>query len=486
MTVRLRIFSGTHKGAELDLTPGDWSVGSDALCDILLSDVAPQQATLRVGEDGSVFLLPGPYNEDEPAQGQALPHFAPVHWGAVCVAVGPCHAAWPAIDATPAPASDEHGPAQEGPRDGPQEGPREGEDSPLTLAAPTAENGHVSDARRQAQGNGQATNTGHNGPQNGTQAQVFESHGGIFGYAGRKAAWFSPARLVLMLLLLALTAGGVWQWVTPDTPQQRRENIEAVLRAEGLKASAFDVEERLGAWTVRGVVTDDKKLQDVSAALRGLGLVLHLDIVSQQAVAAALEARITAEGARLSVTQRGDTLRLAGYAFDAKSLQALLQPLEADCQRAGLRQDVIFWAELRPQLKDSLAALKLQDRVRLTPGPYTIALDATALGATQQDALRTLEREVADMARGISPLTRPVSATVSTSGKPQVAALKATLCDQIRVKASSGQGAGMLVLFEGREYAPGAHLPSGMQVQEVRPEYVTLVQGHRLVYCPGR
>ncbi|MBQ7457159.1 MAG: type III secretion system inner membrane ring subunit SctD [Desulfovibrio sp.] len=56
----LRVFSGVHLGACLSLQPGEWEIGADDACDLILQGLAPHHAKLTVGEgeSPSVSVLP--------------------------------------------------------------------------------------------------------------------------------------------------------------------------------------------------------------------------------------------------------------------------------------------------------------------------------------------------------------------------------------------------------------------------------------------
>ena len=55
----IRLFSGKHYGAEIELNPGTWVFGSDDSCDIILSDpsLARRHAALTISENGATFTV---------------------------------------------------------------------------------------------------------------------------------------------------------------------------------------------------------------------------------------------------------------------------------------------------------------------------------------------------------------------------------------------------------------------------------------------
>ncbi|MDY6010064.1 MAG: type III secretion system inner membrane ring subunit SctD [Duodenibacillus sp.] len=58
--IEIRILSGLHLGARIDLTPGTWVLGSDESCDLILSDsgLAARHCAFDVLENGTVRVTP--------------------------------------------------------------------------------------------------------------------------------------------------------------------------------------------------------------------------------------------------------------------------------------------------------------------------------------------------------------------------------------------------------------------------------------------
>jgi len=59
-TIILRIYSGVHLGAQIELTPGTWTVGRDESCDIILTDknIAGRHVALTLSESGKITAKP--------------------------------------------------------------------------------------------------------------------------------------------------------------------------------------------------------------------------------------------------------------------------------------------------------------------------------------------------------------------------------------------------------------------------------------------
>jgi type III secretion protein D len=107
---RLRILSGQHAGATLDLTPGNHSIGPDHDCDISITDWTFPPLRVAVSRDGDVLAHwtegrpPGASDTSaasvvggvDPAAGsQRFVDFEPCAFGDVVLCVGPADKAWP-------------------------------------------------------------------------------------------------------------------------------------------------------------------------------------------------------------------------------------------------------------------------------------------------------------------------------------------------------------------------------------------------------
>lgn len=53
--VCLYVFSGPHLGACVELAEGNWVVGSDDACDIILTGLAPRHAVLDISSGDNAF-----------------------------------------------------------------------------------------------------------------------------------------------------------------------------------------------------------------------------------------------------------------------------------------------------------------------------------------------------------------------------------------------------------------------------------------------
>ncbi|ALS96220.1 HrpD5 family protein [Xanthomonas oryzae] len=89
MTMQLRVLTGTHAGARLDLAPGRYTLGSDPQTDIRIDDWPGCSLSIEVDQDGQIR-----YSSD------ALPEtffvaFQPVRFGPLVLCVGDAGADWP-------------------------------------------------------------------------------------------------------------------------------------------------------------------------------------------------------------------------------------------------------------------------------------------------------------------------------------------------------------------------------------------------------
>ena len=89
---RLRILSGAHAGAYLDLSPGLHRIGRTDDCDISITDWRFDALTLRLGDDG---IATAQWTGKGP-RGLRLDDLVPVDFDGVVVCTGPSGVDWPA------------------------------------------------------------------------------------------------------------------------------------------------------------------------------------------------------------------------------------------------------------------------------------------------------------------------------------------------------------------------------------------------------
>ena len=103
----LKILSGPNCGAEAELVPGRYVLGSDSGCDIVLADsaIAPNHLALEIKQNGQETLtravpLEGQSllkNERIEANGAQVEDFALLTLGGTYIILGPADQLWPAL-----------------------------------------------------------------------------------------------------------------------------------------------------------------------------------------------------------------------------------------------------------------------------------------------------------------------------------------------------------------------------------------------------
>ncbi len=454
MSIILRILSGVHKDAKIELSPGDWEIGSDALCDILLNDVARHQATLKVYDDTKIMLIPKQEAEivDNYIQGQLVPAEGVEVALYTCISFGQVHAAlgaaeinqWPSISIPTMQEMENHSNTIE-----------------------TAEN----------IANEQVSNQSQTLSLNGDNLTINTKN-------GLKAKSIAQ-RILLFFLLIALCVGGISSLTGPSKAELQRQDIEAVLNS----LDALDLtikEDNDFVWHVSGGVKDSQIQEQLEQALKGLPFEVKTEFISLADIAQSLETRIKAEGSLLRVQVLSSGLSIAGYIYDDKNLQSLLAPMQDALDKINFNKNITYYNKIKDNLQASLAALGLQSVIHLTPGPYAILIENSALSPEQKKNLGIFVQEVVGMTRGVMPFVKPKPVQTSNSSEPK--SLNQTHAVQEKEFCSSleigSQGSKMYVIYQDNHYNQGARLPNGFVVQEVRETYSTFVKNDLLVYCP--
>ncbi|PXX21925.1 type III secretion protein D [Burkholderia pyrrocinia] len=96
----LRVITGFHSGAQLDLSPGSITIGSARDDDIRITDWTGSAIELTVANDGVVQIRRSPDVESnesvvDTSEPETLADFVPVQFGDIVICVGPAHVDWP-------------------------------------------------------------------------------------------------------------------------------------------------------------------------------------------------------------------------------------------------------------------------------------------------------------------------------------------------------------------------------------------------------
>jgi type III secretion protein D len=86
---QIRILTGAHAGARLDLAPGDYRIGTDPGADLQLLDWPGAEARLQVDADGAVRI------EQPPGEQVWLVDHVPMPFGKIALCMGDSDGPWP-------------------------------------------------------------------------------------------------------------------------------------------------------------------------------------------------------------------------------------------------------------------------------------------------------------------------------------------------------------------------------------------------------
>lgn len=90
----LRVLTGVHVGASLELTPGSHRIGSDEEADVYLSDWQGPDAALEVSSAELISISRGD-PDSEQAEAVLLADFVPMQFDDLVLCIGPSDVAWP-------------------------------------------------------------------------------------------------------------------------------------------------------------------------------------------------------------------------------------------------------------------------------------------------------------------------------------------------------------------------------------------------------
>lgn len=496
------LFSGLHAGARIELTEGDWVIGSDDSCDLILADegFAPRHASVSVksGEvgivtlDGKVTTLDGRavVNEVWPKGSVLLFGTVAVAWGAPDDSDdywSDLRSRWRETLTPSAPAASAK---ENAPSDGknPKAEGQKGADAP---EAPEAE--PTSEAEPPKKGKGALVGTalflaillagGWTLARDAELRKSFEAdlaqsnpnavtalYSSVFGGEGLLArmGWLTPAALpddVLVANLREKLAKEGFDRVTPE------------------KAGT-------GVWLLSGRVADDSQRGRLVKLARTLEVpaVLDVDVDTDRTAPwlSAFESRGFKTEVHLEGTAKEPILTVLGFMqtkdVEEKAFNEVAWELSADL--TDVKRRIVHESDVKPLLERALKEQGLDDvTIGWHPGRITLSAPLTPktrnmLAAAMQQVGRTVHVPLSyELLHREARKTPPKAAVRET-------ALKDPMKPNFRVVGVSGGKLKFVTLSTGAKVFAGGRLPGGFTLESISHNRLVLSKNGKRINYP--
>jgi type III secretion protein D len=482
-SVIIKILSGVHLGAEIELIEGTWVFGRDDHCDIILSDssIASRHVSIVVQTEGALgvscqaldgqVLAPA---DEEPVAGNLVP-------GSV-YKIGNVYFAWGAKDAT---AQFWANVAR----------------NVTALSSPQAGVAAV-DARQE----GDVTDQGPNASAESAAANTVEAIRASS--QERKGNRLTTACLLLMLL----GAGVYWcmtqlpeDVMTPQQTQAPRRVVDVKALAQRVKADGYaDIrvtEQADGTVAMNGSVANDADRGRLVALARGLNCPVLINVSVDSDYTTALQSAFNTIDFWPSVTlkknPKGDVLVVSGYMLSS----VVEERAFAEAQRnvpglsAGtsdrvltVRRDVRYRDTMQKIFVTAFRANKIGPEVKVEYLPGRVRFIATLTPALRDKLDKALKQIHAK-----SPV--PVAIEVVNLGSYQAASVTATPTleepqsrherqDSFRVVGVSGGALKFVTLSSGEKVFVGGRLPGGFILESIEYNQLILSKNNQRIVYP--
>lgn len=523
MAVVLRIFSGLHLGAEIELAEGVYVVGSDDSCDLILdeSSLASRHAALRVssGADGQIVVAaealdghvalgmagadgtaPAPKNPLMDEEALDIPALTPFALGLVT-------AAWTRAD-SPDPASDWKAVEQ---------------------AMAEARTGNTANnvGTTNANGNAVATDGTADGTPPTAQTDSSDASGNddddisiaelLAEQRKKKKKDGSPLKPILALGAVVLTAALCFTWQGGKPERSPEQIVRALLDEAGY--TKLSVTRNADSVTVSGSIATDKERGRLLRLAQLLHFPLYLDVVVGSDTANAVKASFNTLGLWPDVTElppsKRPGLMLRGYIRDGvleeqalaaarRNVPALAPASPGERPQLEVFRDVRHEEDVQVILGPALADAGLRE-VEALYLPGTVELRGT-LTAASREALEGVAAsvrkklgvpiifEIVNMASQPKPVANiyqkdaaPTASAAPSRMRAEDRAPAHSAFEVTAVSMGTGKGAMRFVtLASGERVFEGGQMPGGYILEKVDVEALTLSKNSHITLYPLR
>ena len=493
------LFSGLHAGARIELTEGDWVIGSDDSCDLILADegFAPRHASVSVksGEvgivtlDGKVTTLEG-----RSVANEVWPKGTVLLFGTVAVAWGApddsedywsdLRGRWRATLLPTAPAAELKADAASEAKVSPGEVPKDDEAAAAAKAEKTEEKskGHGvlvgtalvlavllaggwtlardADLRRSVEADFAKTNPN----------AVTALYSSVFGVDGLLArfGWLSPEAVPEEELVAGLRA---------------KLNEEGFANVTAQKAGT-------GVWHLTGRVANDEERGRLVKLARTLTVpaVLDVDVDTDRTAPwlAAFQARGFKTEVHLEGTSGTPVLTVLGYMrtkdVEDKAFAEVSYELSADS--VDVKRRIVHESDVKPLLDRAIKEQGLEDvTVEWHPGRITLSAPLSPktrnmLTAAMQQVGRTVHVPLS------YELLHREARKTAAKAPARRSAPKDSMTPNFRVTGVSGGKLKFVTLSTGEKVFAGGRLPGGFTLESISHNRLTLSKSGKRINYP--
>lgn len=352
----LKILSGPHTGAEISLAPGEYTLGSDAECDIQLADaaVASQHLRIRVQQDGFYAApLQGAVMYDGvnlPEGDTRVAFFKVLVLGGTGMCLGPADQPWPTVSLPEL----------------------------VTIPEPEAEEAQqVEQELPQASSNPSAL------------AGIWQEL--------RQNPWHLALNiLLLMLVVIALGWGAHTLFTKPETLQEQRRNLIAQLDQAGFAHVTAELKGQ--TFLVSGRVADQLRKAALEQLAEQQKIPTSLDVTLAPDVAEELRKWLSSQDISLEVkATRGGDIIVSGFARSPQDFQEVMSTARKAVKHLGeVNASCVTYDQVQPELLAILGTEGLMDDLQVHAEPFAVAFTGT-LGSSDRQTLASIRQRLSEM-----------------------------------------------------------------------------------------